>query len=142
MKKMYLAAVASMAILFLLSCGGDANKPAGNPYTTAQTAVSGEDVYKKTCVACHQAGGEGVTGSFPPLAKSDYLADKDRAILQVLKGKSGEMQVNGVTYNGTMPPQSLNDEEVAAVLTYVYSSFGNAGGPVTAAEVKAIRDKN
>ena len=104
--------------------------------------MSGEEVYLKTCVACHQANGGGISNSFPPLAKSDYLADKERAILQVIKGKSGEMVVNGSTYNGTMPPQQLNDEEIAAVLTYVYSSFGNTGGAVTAAEVKAVRDKN
>ncbi len=136
-----------MALFFVYSCGSNTNKPAGNPYTNTTpeakpAAVDGESIYKKTCVACHMGDGGGVNGAFPPLAKSDYLADKGRAILQVIKGKSGEMVVNGSTYNGTMPPQPLNDEEIAAVLTYVYSNFGNTGGPVTAAEVKAVRDKN
>ncbi len=144
MKKFYLAGVTIAAALFLYSCGSNESKPAGtNTTTETKTAgVSGEAVYLKTCVACHQADGGGLSGSFPPLAKSDYLADKERAILQVIKGKSGEMVVNGMTYNGVMPPQPLNDEEIAAVLTYVYSSFGNTGGAITAAEVKAVRDKN
>ncbi len=144
MKKIYLAGVTIAATLFLYSCGSNESKPAGTAATTETktTAVNGETVYLKTCVACHQADGGGISGSFPPLAKSDYLADKERAILQVIKGKSGEMVVNGTTYNGAMPPQPLNDEEVAAVLTYVYSSFGNTGTPVTVAEVKAVREKN
>jgi mono/diheme cytochrome c family protein len=145
MKKIYIAGFAALALFFIYSCG-DGNKPAATT-TSADTGGkpaatdAGKDVYMKTCVACHQADGGGINGSFPPLAKSDYLADKQRAIEQVLKGKSGEMKVNGMAYNGTMPPQPLNDDEIAAVLTYVYSNFGNAGGAVTAAEVKAVRDK-
>ena len=148
MKKIYLTAIVALTLSIMYSCGGDPGKSAGNapanagPEKKSATAV-GEDLYKKNCVACHQSDGGGITNSFPPLAKSDYIAaDKERAILQVIKGKSGEMKVNGSVYNGTMPPQQLNDDEIAAVLTYVYSSFGNTGGPVTAAEVKAVRDKN
>ena len=145
MKKICIAGFATLALFFIYSCGGG-NKPAAtntNATTEAKPTAgdAGKEIYMKTCVACHQADGGGVSGSFPPLAKSDYLGDKQRAIEQVLKGKSGEMVVNGTTYNGTMPPQALNDDEIAAVLTYVYSNFGNTGGPVTAAEVKAVRDK-
>ena len=87
------------------------------------------------------AGGDGIANVYPPLAKSDYLADKEKTILQVIKGSSGEIVVNGKTYNNTMPPQQLNDEEVAAVLTYVYTNMGNSGGAVTASEVAAVRAK-
>ena len=49
--------------------------------------------------------------------------------------------MNGKKYNSAMPAQQLNDEEVAAVLTYVYGNFGNGGTTVTADEVKAVRGK-
>ena len=90
---------------------------------------------------CHQANGEGVPGTFPPLAKSDYIADRAKTIRQVLKGSSGAILVNGTTYNSTMPPQSLSDEEIAQVLTYVYTAWGNSGIRITTEEVKAVKSK-
>jgi nitrite reductase (NO-forming) len=128
--------------LFLFpSCGS--GQPPKQPDTTPgkNGAASGADIYNRTCIACHQGSGEGAGTAFPPLAKSDFLLDKERTIRQVIKGASGDMTVNGKNYNNAMPPQQLSDDEVAAVLTYVYSSFGNSGGTVTASEVKAIRDK-
>jgi nitrite reductase (NO-forming) len=103
--------------------------------------IAGEAIYKRTCVACHQATGEGLGNAFPPLAKSDFLADKDKTISQVIHGFTGKMVVNGKEYNSTMPPQPLNDEEVAAVLTYVYGSFGNDGRTISPEDVKAVREK-
>ena len=119
---------ASIVFAFLLvclfsACGSDQG---GNPGTPSKPKVaSGADIYKRTCVACHQANGEGLPNTFPPLAKSDYITNKENTIKQVLKGSSGEITVNGKTFNNTMPPQNLSDEEVAAVLTYVYGNFGN-----------------
>ena len=84
--------------------------------------------------------GEGIEGAFPPLAKSDYLmADKKRSITQVLNGVTGEIKVNGKTYNGDMPAFDLSDEEVSDVLNYVRNSWGNKGEAVLPAEVKALR---
>ncbi len=84
--------------------------------------------------------GEGIEGVYPPLAKSDYLmADKNRSIQQILEGSIGTMTVNGIKYNGFMTPFNLNDQEVSDVLNYVRNSWGNKGGPVTPAEVKALR---
>lgn len=105
----------------------------------------GKQVYLNLCTACHLAEGEGMTGVFPPLAKSDYmLADRDRAIRTVLKGLSGPVEVNGVTYNSVMPPQDavLSDQQVADVLTYVFNSWGNEGDVFSADEVKAIRHES
>lgn len=104
--------------------------------------VKGKEVYAKTCIACHQANGQGVPNAFPPLAKSDYLnKDVNRAIKTVLNGLSGPITVNGKKFNAMMTPQALSDEQVADVLTYVYSSWGNNGTKVTAAMVKAQRGK-
>ena len=101
----------------------------------------GKAVFDSTCFACHGAEGKGVEGSFPPLAKSDYLAaDYKRGIHAVLKGLNGEITVNGKKYNSVMPAQSLKDDQIANVLTYVLNSFGNAGGKVSTEEVAAARN--
>jgi len=108
--------------------------------TTTADYSAGEEVFGRTCVACHQANGEGIEGAFPPLANSDYLmADKARAIKQVINGSSGEIVVNGKTYNGTMTPQNLSDQEIVDVLNYVYHSWGNDGEEVTLADVEAAK---
>lgn len=109
-------------------------------YGFSQNPAKGKTVYTQTCIACHQATGAGIPGAFPPLAKSDYLnADVNRAIKQVIKGSNGPMTVNGKKYSGAMPPQTLTDQQIADVLTYVYSNWGNNKKVVTAAMVKAQR---
>lgn len=106
----------------------------GNEY------AKGEDIYKRTCAACHQANGEGILSTFPPLANSDYLlADKKRAIVQIIKGSSGEIIVNGVKYNSTMPPQNLNNEDIVEVLNYVLHSWGNNGETITLEDVNSAQ---
>lgn len=147
-KRNILFLAGSIAFLLFQSCGDSGKHPqpeVGTPPVAAvdikANEISGEEIYRGTCMACHQAAGEGIASAFPPLAKSDFLANKSEVILQVIDGKSGEMTVNGIKYNGIMPPQNLNDDEIAAVLTYVYSSWGNTGGPVTSEEVKGIRAK-
>lgn len=100
----------------------------------------GKEVYNTQCITCHMEKGEGIEGVFPPVAKSDYLmADKNRSIKQILEGASGEMTVNGKTYNGEMPAVDLTDEQVSDVLNYVRNSWGNKGAAVTPGEVKAQR---
>lgn len=92
----------------------------------------GKKVYGKTCFACHQANGEGIEGAFPPLANADYLNDDvNRAIQVVLRGKMGEITVNGKKYNSAMPAQGITEAETAAVMTYIYNSWGNNGTNVT-----------
>lgn len=133
--------IAACAALFLYSCGNSQSESNDSAPVASKPKETGEDIYKRTCVACHQATGDGVPGAFPPLAKSDYLADKEATIKQVLKGGTGEMTVNGKTYNGVMPPQALEDGEIASVLTYVYCNFGNNACTITPDEVKAVRAK-
>lgn len=101
----------------------------------------GKDTYMQTCFACHQAEGQGIPNAFPPLAKSDYLnADVNRSIDIILNGKTGEITVNGEKYNSVMTRQTLSDDEVANVLTYVYNSWGNSKKEVTPAMVKSRRN--
>jgi nitrite reductase (NO-forming) len=111
--------------------------------TVQATGATGQRVYQTYCMGCHQAEGQGIPGTFPPLANSDFLmADKGRAIETVLNGMTGALEVNGEQYHGTMPPMGhLKDEEVADVLSYIRNSWGNVGPPVTAAEVATLRAK-
>jgi nitrite reductase (NO-forming) len=100
----------------------------------------GSRVYSNVCMACHQPNGQGIPGAFPPLAGSDFLnADKQRAIHIVANGLSGPVHVNGNTFNSQMPALQLSDEDVANVLTHVYSKWGNAGHEVKPAEVATVR---
>lgn len=112
------------------------------PITLAERIADGKSIYAKTCFACHQPTGEGIANAFPPLAKSDYLNDDvNRAIEIVLKGKTGEMIVNGKKYNSVMTAQTLTDSEIANVLTYVYNTWDNSKKDVTPAMVAVIRNK-
>ncbi|MEZ5008770.1 MAG: copper-containing nitrite reductase [Chitinophagales bacterium] len=100
----------------------------------------GKIVYDNFCKACHQAGGKGFTGVYPPLANSSYFkGDVNKAISAVVNGLSGVITVNGTEYNSAMPAQVLSDEEVSNVITYILNEFDNDGGEVTPAQVKAQR---
>lgn len=108
--------------------------------------VADDDIGKATfgriCAACHQQTGQGIPGTFPPLAKSDYLASapKEKVIGHVLHGLQGPVTVNGMTYNGQMPPmQFLTDEEIAGALSFARASWGNHLDGVTPAEVARVR---
>ena len=114
---------------------------ASGTLTKDQQVKAGEVLFKGTCSACHQESGAGIPTVFPPLAKSDFLlANRKRAIGIALNGLTGPVTVNGATYNSVMPPMSqLNDDEIANILTFALNSWGNDGGVVTSAEVKAER---
>jgi mono/diheme cytochrome c family protein len=100
----------------------------------------GKELYADFCVTCHMDNGEGVPNVFPPLAKSDYLVENREASIRGVKyGQSGEIVVNGVTYNNMMMELGLTDEEVADVMNYVLNSWGNKSqSMVTAGEVASI----
>jgi nitrite reductase (NO-forming) len=97
----------------------------------------GKNVYMQTCFICHQPNGQGIPNQIPPLAGLDFLkVNKAEVIRMVIQGRSGEVVVNGKKYNGIMIPQgNLTDEQIANVLTYIRSSWGNAGDAVTPDEV-------
>ena len=109
--------------------------------TVEEQVKAGQARFAGTCSTCHQASGAGLPGVFPPLAKSDWLAANPKAAVDVvLHGLSGPVKVNGQDYNSVMPPMNqLTDDEIANILTYVLSSWGNPGGRVTKAEVAERR---
>jgi mono/diheme cytochrome c family protein len=105
-------------------------------------ATLGPRVYGNVCQACHQQNGMGLGTSFPPLGGSRYVTGSPEILARIiLHGIKGPIEVKGTTYNGQMPPwaDQLNDREVAAVMTYVRSSFGNDASAVKPALVAEIR---
>lgn len=111
----------------------------------AQSAPSGDAIYKR-CAACHTATGAGVPGAFPPLRQDTRaLAGSNNGrrylVLAVIRGLSGPITVEGKSYRGVMPAQSLDDASVAAVLNYVLKELSPGPAPraFTANEVAAIR---
>lgn len=106
----------------------------------AEKMELGKQIYMQTCFACHQAEGQGIPNAFPPLANSDYLnADVNRAIRIILKGKTGEITVNGEKYNSVMTRQAISNDEIADVMTYVYNSWGNNKTNVTKSQVDQVK---
>ncbi|PIQ60966.1 MAG: cytochrome C [Bacteroidetes bacterium CG12_big_fil_rev_8_21_14_0_65_60_17] len=102
---------------------------------------SGADLYAAYCSSCHQPDGKGIRNAFPPLTESVWVqGDEGRLIRLVLRGMQGPIVVQGEPYNNVMTPHRfLSDEQVAAVLTLVRSSFGNEAPPVEAETVARVR---
>lgn len=108
-----------------------------------ETNKSGERIYLENCLACHQANGSGVPRMAPPLKNVSYvIGDKAKLINIVLKGFDEEVEIEGEYYSNPMPgfPQ-LTDVEVANVLTYIRSNFGNNAEPILPREVAVERSK-
>lgn len=102
----------------------------------------GAEIYTEYCIQCHLGQGEGVAKTFPPLAKSNWLTPAMRieAIKVVKYGQSGEIKVNGETYNSAMANLELYDEEVADVMNYIMNNWGNSQEKmVTEEEVEGIK---
>ncbi len=104
---------------------------------------AGEKGYQTHCQSCHQADGSGLPGAFPPLAENPNLdGNAEMVIENVLSGRSGELEVEGETYDGVMPPMSyLSDQDVADIVTFVMNAWGNDGATVTTEQVAGKREE-
>lgn len=100
----------------------------------------GELIYEDFCMNCHMTDGKGVAKTFPPLAKSDFLLNNRSASIKAIKfGQKGDIVVNGITYNSTMAPMGLSDDEIADVMNYITNSWGNTNDKIiTIEEVSKI----
>lgn len=106
-------------------------------------AVDGAVLFSQTCASCHGSEGRGVAGVFPPLAGSAWVTgDKDVPIRIVLNGLRGPIEVQGAAFDGLMPAfrARLSDEELAAILTYLRTSWGNQAPATSAADVRSVRE--
>ena len=137
-----------MGVFALLGIGVVSFRPQSPFSTTApetlQTppAQRGKAIYEQTCLPCHQADAGGVPGMNPPLRKSPYVQGPPaRLVGIILKGLNDGVEIGGETYSNPMPPfgSVLKDQEIADVLSYVRSHFGNKAGPISNAQVSKIR---
>ena len=101
----------------------------------------GKVVYEKECLTCHQADGSGVPNMHPPLGSGSWVGKDPKELIAIMmKGLSGKIEVSGEVYKNFMPSHAkLSDEEIADVLSYIRSSFGNNFEPVTTQMVSKIR---
>lgn len=108
----------------------------------ASAAVDGKQLFGAKCAACHQATGLGVPGVFPPLAASEWVVGDEKILTHILlHGVVGEMEVKGVIYKGAMPAfNTLSNDELAAVMNYIRSEWGNKSPEILSDTVKAQRE--
>jgi mono/diheme cytochrome c family protein len=102
----------------------------------------GKMIYEQTCLPCHQADAGGVPGMNPPLRKSRYVQGAPAKLIGiVLQGLNDGVEIDGDTYSNPMPAFGavLKDEDIADVLSYVRSHFGNKAGPISKPLVSRIR---
>ncbi|MCY0386836.1 cytochrome c [Robbsia sp. Bb-Pol-6] len=103
---------------------------------------AGERLYLDRCAACHRANGTGYGRAFPPLAGNPVLQTKDgtSAIHIVLSG-GAQPATHAIPSALSMAPYAdlLNDRQVAAVVSFIQTGWGNRGGAVSAADVARVR---
>ncbi|MFB0948328.1 MAG: cytochrome c551 [Spirosomataceae bacterium] len=91
-----------------------------------QMIINGRELYVVHCANCHQENGSGLGDLYPPIANSDYLKNKERIICMIRYGASGDMVVNGKTYNQAMPAnRDLYDLDIASIMTFIYNEWGD-----------------
>jgi mono/diheme cytochrome c family protein len=150
---MFLGAMAMWGAFYIYSTPSGEESSYGDQRTTAslrppEVAVNaaqkadGKQIYGAKCAACHQASGLGIPGVFPPLAGSEWVVGDEKILtLIMLHGVNGEMEVKGTVYKGAMPAwKSLSDGDLAAVMSYIRSDWGNKSAEIAPDTVATQRD--
>src|SRR5258708_40166572 len=108
--------------------------------TQGKSVASGKVIYEQNCLSCHQADASGVPHTASSLIGSEYVnGDKTRLIKIILNGLQGVV-IKGKSFGNPMPSfDSLSDQEIAALLTFVRANFSNTSGFVKVEEVTAAR---
>jgi mono/diheme cytochrome c family protein len=117
---------------------GEANAVGGG---ASGSSANGAEVFTR-CAVCHQQTGLGMPGAYPPLAGSEWLLNNPEVPIRiVLHGLQGPITVKGSSFSNAMTPfgDQLSDAEIAAVISYERSSWGNSAPAITAAQVASVR---
>lgn len=114
------------------------NKPTS--IAGSKSDVDGKALYIANCQSCHQENGEGLKGAFPPL-KGSSVVNGDNLELYVdiiMNGYDARAEYGVMAGVGTN--MEFNEHQVAAIINYERTSWGNTGKKVTADEIKKIMD--
>ena len=124
----------------LFSCTGPSQR---GDVKFRQYYLKGEQLYKQHCANCHQENGTGFGLLYPPLDSADFLIKyPDSAICIIRNGRSGDLTVNGRSYNQPMPASpTLTDIEIAEIMTYISNSWSNEEGMFEVKKVTEILSK-
>lgn len=106
----------------------------------SQYLVEGEQLYRTHCSNCHQANGKGLGLVYPPLGPSDFMdRNLDKVLCAIKYGMTGEIIVNGMSYNQPMPGiPTLTELEVAEIATYIYNSWGHEKGLIEVRDLPEV----
>jgi mono/diheme cytochrome c family protein len=136
--------IEAMAV-YLKSLPGRAAAQAASPVPPAESSLLtslGKEVYAGNCASCHGSDGKGIPPSYPPLAnnQSIQMASAVNPIRMVLNGGYPPGTAEDPEPYG-MPPfaQTLSDDQVAAVVSYIRTAWGNHGTAVTAQDANKLR---
>jgi mono/diheme cytochrome c family protein len=131
------------AIAVYLKERGAAGSPAPAPLAASDPRMAaGQAIYTDTCMACHTSTGEGIAHIFPKLAGNVIATQDDPSSLIRIVIAGGRAAATDARPTAPAMPSlgfRLNDDQVAAVVTYVRNAWGNAAAPVTADMVKQLR---
>ena len=124
------------ALFLLASCTTSAPQHHKNPQ-----AAKGEALYLVSCGACHQSNGQGLEGIAPPLAGTRWASESEERLARiVLHGLRGSITVADKEYNLEMPALGFfNDQDIAAILTYIRAAWGKPAGSVSQETIGKIR---
>jgi cytochrome c551 len=129
-----------LVLLPFISCSPkkENNKESSTKFD--QYYIQGEILYIQHCSNCHQKNGKGLGLVYPPLDTSDYMSNNINEVICLIKnGKSGELVVNGKSYNQAMQGiSSLTDLEIAEISTYIYNTWSHERGIVEVKNVSAV----
>lgn len=123
--------ISKLFVIFLLAYTMLFYSCAGKTYS------QGQRLYQAHCSNCHMDDGTGLAKLIPPLVNSDYLKNNQALIPCILRnGQSGEIVVNGVSYNQEMPGQKYTEVQINNMINYINSAWGNNYPSVTIKETK------
>jgi len=104
--------------------------------------ANGQKVYEASCLGCHATAGAGAAGVAPPLANNPYVSGDAKTVMHTVEyGLTGPVVVNGQKFDSIMPAwkDNLTDAQIADVISYIRSSWGNKGSPVTTKDVVSVK---
>jgi len=120
------------------------DKPLDVPEKEEENAskLNGEALFTQNCASCHGSNAAGIAGVFPPLINSEWVTNNPSVPVRILlNGLSGQVEVNGQTYQGVMPSfgARLSDAKIAAILNYLRSQSNEDLPSISQDEVVQIR---